>query len=182
MIKKWKFISRELLLDHPRMKVVEDIVELPNGKKTSYIRKSPTNDFCVSIIAINNDNKILLQQEYSYPPNEIMYQFPGGMANENEDIIEAANRELSEESGYIGNDCVIIGSFYVNNRRSNLKQYIVVCKKLKRQKIQEDDEEFIEDAWLSYDEIKKLIIEGKVNNINLLAALQLYDVQYKNRL
>jgi len=176
MIQRWKFINRKLLLDHPRMKIVEDEVELPNGKYTTYIRQNPTNHYSMAAIAINDKNEILLQKEYSYPPDDVMYQLPGGHADNDEDIIEATNRELSEESGYIASDCKVIGSFYVDNRRSDSKQYVVVCKNLKEHKLQHDDEEFIENYWVSYDAIKDLIKNGEITNINMLAAMQIFDL------
>jgi ADP-ribose pyrophosphatase len=176
MIQKWKFINRKLLLDHPRMRIIEDDVELPNGQRVSYIRHAPDNQYSVAVIAVNKKDEILLQKEYSYPPNEVMYQLPGGHANNNEDILNAANRELSEESGYAASDCKIIGSFYTDNRRSDRKQYVVVCKNLKKHKLKHDDEEFIENYWMSYDAVKKLIANGEITNVNLLAAMQLFDL------
>jgi ADP-ribose pyrophosphatase len=175
MIKKWKFISRQSLLDHPRMKIVEDNVELPNGKVTKYIREAPVDYSSVTVIAINQYGEILVQHEYSYPPDEVMYQLPGGKLNAGEDIISAANRELSEESGYITASGTVIGFYYVNNRRSDAKQHVVVCKDIKEHKLQQDDEEFIESKWLSRDAIRSLTKDGKIVNINMLAALQLID-------
>jgi len=156
------------------MKVVEDTVELPTGERIQYIREKPTDNASVAIIAINDNNELLLQQEYSYPPNEIMYQLPGDATNANEDIIEAANRELSEESGYIGKKCEVIGSFYLNNRRSDRKQYVVVCRELQEQKGRTDSEEFIDNEWMSVDILQSKVRKGEIVNINLLAALQLY--------
>jgi len=175
MIKKWKFIDREPLLNHPRMKIVEDSVELPTGKITKYIREAPVSHSSVTVIAINNENEILIQREYSYPPNEIMYQLPGGKMNIDEDVILAANRELSEESGYTAEDCTVLGWFYVNNRRSDAKQHVVLCKNIKIEKLQEDEEEFIESEWFSNTEINELIKDGKIVNMNMLAALQLFN-------
>jgi 8-oxo-dGTP pyrophosphatase MutT (NUDIX family) len=174
VIYKWKFISRKLLLDHPRLKIVEDVVELPNSQQIKYIRESPAGHRSVAVIAVNKNNQILIQTEYSYPPNEVLYQLPGGSVNQDEDIIVAANRELSEESGYVGSDCKFIGFFYTNNRRSDNRQYVVVCKNLKKQKLPQDNEEFIESEWIDPDKIKELIIAGKITNMNLLAAIQLY--------
>jgi len=175
MIKKWKLIDRGLLLNHPRMKIVEDSVELPTGKLTQYIREAPVMHSSVTIVAINDKNEILVQREYSYPPDEIMYQLPGGKMNLDEDIIVAANRELSEESGYVASNSVILGSYYVNNRRSDAKQHVVLCKDLIVQKSQEDQEEFIESEWLPYSSVKDLIKKGEIVNINMLATLQLFD-------
>ncbi|MBP9667499.1 NUDIX hydrolase [Candidatus Saccharibacteria bacterium] len=176
MIRKWKFIERKYLFDHPRMKIVEDVVELPDGKQAKYLREEPATSHSVAILAINVDGQVLLQQEYSYPPDKVLYQLPGGAAKSGEDIIETANRELSEESGYISRECKVIGSFYLNNRRSDRKQYVVLCKDLEKQKLQEDDEEFIESEWMSLDDIKSLVRDGKIENAGLLAALSLLEL------
>lgn len=178
MISKWKFIGRKVLLDHPRMKIVEDTVRLPNDKQIEYVREVPSTSRSIAILAINEKGEILLQREYSYPPDEIMYQLPGGAANESEDIIEAANRELSEESGYVGKNCEVIGSFYLNNRRSDRKQFVVLCKDLAAQKRPEDDEEFIESIWMPIEDINQLIKDGKITNVGLLAALRLLDAKH----
>lgn len=174
MIRKWKFISRKPLLDHPRMTIVEDTVELPDGRQVTYLRQAPDSNYGVGILAFNDKGELLLQREYSYPPDEVMYQNPGGGAQAGEEIIEAANRELSEESGYTASDCRVLGYFYVNNRRSNRKQYVVLCRKLQQHKLPQDAEEFIENEWVTLDRLNELIRSGKITNMNLLAALQLY--------
>lgn len=40
--KKWKFISRKTILEHQRLHLVEDEVELPDGAKLHIYRESPT--------------------------------------------------------------------------------------------------------------------------------------------
>ncbi len=170
---KWKKLSSRNLLDDQRLKVDEDTVELPNGKVTTYVHIPSTND-SVIIIAINTKQKILLQREYSYPPNEIMWQLPGGSMEAGEEIEEAAQRELSEESGYAAKEVKLLGYFYTSNRRSNKKQFIVVCKDLYNRKLAADEDEFIDTHWIAYDEIKRMIQRQEFTNINLLAALNVW--------
>ncbi len=177
MITKWKFISRKTLLDHPRLKIVEDSVEIQDGKQIDYVREAPHATHSVAVITINDRGELLLQKEYSYPPDEILYQLPGGAIETNEDVLAAANRELSEESGYVGKDCEIIGSFYVNNRRSDRKQFVVLCKDLAAQKLPEDSEEFIENIWLPTEHVRQLVKDGVITNVGLLAALHLLDAK-----
>jgi len=170
----WKKISSTGVFKHPRLNLVEDTVELPDGKKTTYLRHAPTEAFSVCAIAVNDRQEMLLQKEYSYPPNEVMWQLPGGGGNAGEDIIQAANRELSEESGVMGKQCTLLGSYYLDNRRSDIKQYVVLCTDLEEKIAQRDEEEFIETHWIPLSELSSYISSGEFNNAPLLAALNVY--------
>lgn len=174
-IQKWKLIRRQAVLDHPRMKLVEDTVLLPDKTEASYLRQRPVTSHSVAVIAVNKDNQVLLQQEYSYPPDDILWQLPGGGVHDNEEIEAAAVRELSEESGLIARDCSVLGYFYTNNRRSDEKQFVVLCKDLEPQKAVSDPEEFIDSEWMDLQEIHRLIDVGAITNVFLLAALQLWE-------
>jgi ADP-ribose pyrophosphatase len=173
-IKKWKTLERKEVLQHARMHLVEDTVELPDGRAISYLRHEPGALPSVTMIVVNDANELLVQREYSYPPNEIMWQLPGGKAEAGEDISKAARRETSEESGVAVKECEVIGYFYVNNRRSDQRQYVVVGRGVSQQKLAHDAEEFIESEWIAISEIKRMISDGEIVNMNMLAALNLW--------
>lgn len=172
--KPWKTLKSTDILVHPRLHIIEDIVELPDGKTTSYVKHAPASAHSVAVIAVNDKQEILLQKEYSYPPNIVMWQLPGGKCNEGEDILVAANRELSEESDFLAKDSRVIGEFYVNNRRSDEKQYVVLCRNLVPQPGTRDAEEFIETHWVPIAKLKSMIKAGEFSNVNLLAALSMW--------
>lgn len=174
-LQKWTHSRRKMLLEHPRMTLVEDIVDLPDGTTMPYVRMAPSTKHSVAVIAINNEGKMLVQREYSYPPDEIMWQLPGGGAEKNEDIITAATRELSEESGYTAKNAKVIGYFFTANRLTDQKQYVVVCTDLVERKAKADQGEFIETHWLTKKEIDEKIAKGEITNINFLACLHLYE-------
>lgn len=173
-IKRWRQLSTKRILNHRFLAVDEDIVELPNGKKITYVLHTPTTLQSVIIIAKNELGHILLQKEFSYPPNEIMWQLPGDEIKEKESIKEAANRELSEESGFNAKNLEYIGYFYVNNRKSNRKQHIVVARNLYKHKKVADEDEFIETYWVSESDLHNMITRNEFNNINLLATLNIW--------
>lgn len=81
---------------------------------------------------------------------------------------------MAEESSLNARNCREIGFIYTNNRRSDEKQYIVVCTDLYEKEVESDPEEFIENHWVSLDEVKKMMTNGELRNVNLLAALGLY--------
>ena len=172
--KKWKALSSNVILDHEKLKVIEDTVELPDGTTSTYVRLGAAESQSVIIIAVNAKLQILVQREYSHPPNKVMWQLPGGRMNVGETPEAAARRELAEESGYSAENAEVIGSFYVNNRLSDRKQYIVHCTKLFKHKLREDNDEFIKTYWMQEEKLKAMITEGEFDNINLLAALNIW--------
>ena len=170
----WKTLSSEVILDHERLRVTEDTAELPNGKTTRYVRHAPAELHSVAAIAVNDDGKVLIQKEYSYPPDKVMWQLPGGSMEAGETPEEAAVRELAEESGYGAGKTRIIGSFYVHNRLSDQRQFVVLCTELFRHKLSEDADEFITTHWMSKTRIIKEIRSNGFDNINLLAGLNFW--------
>lgn len=172
--KPWQKISSRIILNHPLLQINEDSVLLPDGKITSYVLDAPTITHSVIIIVINPKKQILLQREFSYPTSQVMWQLPGGTMLPNEDIETAAQRELSEESNYMVKDIENIGYFYVNNRRSDRKQHVLVGRQPYVHSSVKDDDEFIESYWISIPNVKKMIKSREINNINLLAALNMW--------
>lgn len=174
---KWKTISSTKLLTHPRLVVQEDVVEQYDGQQTKYLRFAPSDIFSVTVIASNDQGQLLVQKEYSYPPDQIMWQLPGGSSEIGEDIVEAGLRELAEESGYSARQATVIGKYYVQNRLTDLVQHIVFCTDLVEKKLPPDADEFIETHWIDVETIKNMIKSGQIENINMLAALNIWFQQ-----
>jgi len=178
-MKKWKRLSSKILLSHPRITVCEDIIELPSGENTDYIYFEGDNG-ASTIIVIDKNNKILLQKEYSYPPNEVLFQFPGGGIKTNETPLAAAKRELSEEAN-IGGDITEIGWFYTDNRRKISKMHVYVATQLTEALGTLDEEEELEDFWFSEKEIDELIKNQELVIYSALATWAIYK-NYKQRI
>lgn len=171
----WKKTSSKKIFNHPRLSLVEDQVKLPSGKTTTYLRYEGYPD-AVTIIARNKDGKILVQKEYSYPPNKWLYQFPGGGINNNETPEQGASRELAEEANLKAR-LKKLGWFYFNNRRTDAKFYVFVgldIKEIPESHAPKDDEEEFVDYWLSEQEIEDLIHKGEIKNYSMLAAWAFY--------
>ena len=169
-IQKWRKISSRHILDHPRMQLVEDEVELPSGKKIQYLRQEYSGRGGVIVICRKGD-KILVQREYSYPVDEILWQFPGGKIEADETPEQAATRELAEESGIKAENAKCIGWFYPDNRRTNARLFVVECDYVTDdEKARPDYTEFIESEWIENGQISQMIRRGEVRNYAMLAA------------
>ncbi|MEO5627753.1 MAG: NUDIX hydrolase [Candidatus Saccharimonadales bacterium] len=177
-MRKWKKISSIQLFSHPRHNVFEDEVELPSGHKTKYLHFGEHED-ASCVIAIGDDGKIFVQQEYSYPPNEWLYQFPGGAFEKGDSPITCAERELAEEASMAG-DLVELGWYYKNNRRTSAKFYVFKASNLSKRHAQKDIEEDFVDHWFTHEEINTMIVKGEILNYSFLAAWAMYNAHLTN--
>jgi hypothetical protein len=77
-MKKWKILKSKVIFKHPWIILVEDDVATTKGLRKKYLRFKHRGD-AATIICQRKDGKILLSKEYSHPPREWLYQFPGGV-------------------------------------------------------------------------------------------------------
>lgn len=170
----WKQISSKTVFNHPRLVLLEDEVELPNGNIVSYLTFKHDHDG-VTVICINDKREILLQQEYSYPPNAMLYQFPGGKTEEGEKPETTVQRELLEESGLHAGELINLGWYYTNNRRTAEKMHVFLAQNTSiGEKRGGDLEEDITSQWMPIAEFKQMITQGKITNFSVLAAWTLF--------
>lgn len=76
-IEKWEILNQKVVFEHPRLTLIEDEVRLPDGNETTYLRYKRLGN-AATVIAVDERGRVLLQREYSHPPAEVLYQFPGG--------------------------------------------------------------------------------------------------------
>lgn len=169
---KWKKLKSTEIFSHPRITLYEDDVELPSGKKTKYLHFGSGQDSGM-VLALNQDGKFLIQKEYSYPVDEVLYQLPGGAINPGEDPVDGARREFAEETSLTG-DLQPLGWLYTNNRRSGQKMHVYLATNLSETSAHKDEEELFEDHWLTEAEVDHKIATNEICNYTLLAGWALY--------
>lgn len=173
----WKIISSKEIFSHHRLSLIEDEIVLPNGVKTTYLKYKDDSSCAATIIAKRGDGKILLQLEYSHPQEKRLFYFPGGGVPHHEKPEVGANRELMEETDLMANNLELLGSYLVNNRRSNLKMFVYLATDLEEKSLAGDQEEDIEIFWFSEDEITEMIRNNEIANSSILSAWCLYQAK-----
>jgi ADP-ribose pyrophosphatase len=84
-----------------------------------------TPPYAVVILAVTDEGAYVLTEEYRHPTGQILLGCPGGFMDPNEDPLEAAQREFSEETGFIARTFQVIGSAYPYAGFSGQKTYYV---------------------------------------------------------
>lgn len=97
-MKPWKLVEKKVILDHPRMKIYQDIVQLPNGERKEWPYWDSTDS--VMMLGMTKDKKLIMIHQYRYLLGEEVIEFPAGALHENENIENGLKREFEEETGY----------------------------------------------------------------------------------
>ncbi len=98
---KWDLLKSSYLFQSKWLNIRQDHVKMPSGHEMNdfYLIEHPS---FVNIIAINKEGEFILEKQYRHGINRIVYELPAGAIEENETPLEAARRELLEETGFGG--------------------------------------------------------------------------------
>ncbi|MBQ9072503.1 MAG: NUDIX hydrolase [Bacilli bacterium] len=174
---KGEFIQKEILYSGNFLDILKETYKLPNEttvQKEKIVKNNGKNS--VIVISITQDKEYIITFQNRIK-DKIIAEFPSGYIENNEDIIEAAKRELKEETGYITDDLFIVDEAYTSPGIDNSITYIVVannCIKLEEKNV--NSTEFISYGLFKENELEYLINKNIMNGaMNKLAYYNLIN-------
>ena len=125
---KGKLTKEEILYSGDFINLIKEIYSLPNNKTITRekIVKNGGKDSVIIVATDSNGNYILTFQ--TRINDKIIAEFPSGYIENGEDVIEAAKRELKEETGYVSDIVTLLDEFYYSVGIDNSICYIVRMK------------------------------------------------------
>jgi len=141
--------------------VWEDNVLLPDGKSTlqNTIDHKPT----VAIVAINDEQEILLIKQYRNAVKKRLLEIPAGtMDHKGESPVVCAQRELAEETGFKAGKIIKLFEGYLLPGYCNEYMYFFLARELYAEPLPPDEDEFIETIPTSFTKAKDMIKDGKI--------------------
>lgn len=150
--------------------VFKDKVTLPNGHNSTreYIKHNGAS----AVVPVTDDGKIILEHQFRYPFHDVLIEIPAGkLDGADEDPLEAAKRELKEETGYTAEEWVSLGPICPSVAYTTEVIWMYMAKGLKKGDQDLDKDEFLNVYEVPIEEILDKIMKGEVGDAKTQAAI-----------
>lgn len=171
--------ASEEILKGKFLHAFRDTVTLPDGK--SAIREYFVHPGAVMVIPLLQDHQgqlqVVLERQFRYPVGQVMIEFPAGKLDPGEDVLQCAQRELAEETGYRARQWARAGVLHPVIAYSTEFIDIWFAKDLHLGEQRLDEAEFLEVFTVTPDELLQWCLAGQVTDAKTLTgALWLQNV------
>lgn len=116
------------------------------------------------VLVVNEKKQILLVQQFRLPAGRKIWELPAGKIDEGETPLQAAKRELIEETGFKAKTWKKLASYWASPGFLAEKMNIYLATDLTAGTATPMDDERIETRWFSSKEMDALIEGGKLDD------------------
>lgn len=147
-----------------------DEVELCDGSvsKREVVRHSGG----AAVLLVEN-GKVLLVKQFRYPYGREMYEIPAGRINAGESPLNAAKRELEEETGCKA-ELSLLAEIYPSPGYTDEIIYVFIAENSTRSRQNPDRGEFLTAEFIPLGRVEKMAERGEICDAKTLVAIYKY--------
>ncbi len=174
MIYEEKTVSSEKVFEGRIIKVKVDKVEMPDGSTST--RELVEHPGGVGIVAVTDNDEIILVKQYRKPLDKVIYEIPAGKLDPGEHHRTCGIRELEEETGLSANVFEYMGFIYPSPGFTDEVTHVYLAKELTQGETHPDDDEFLDVEKVPFERALKMVIDGEINDAKSVFGILKYNM------
>jgi 8-oxo-dGDP phosphatase len=156
-----------------------DIIRNPEGGTAA--REVVEHPGAVGVVALDDEGRVLMIRQYRHPVGRMLWELPAGLRDvAGEPLLQAARRELLEETGYRARDWHVLADYFSSPGIITERLRVFLARGLHevpvadRSFVPENEEAHLLLDWVPLDQAVSLVLAGELHNgvavVGLLAA------------
>jgi ADP-ribose pyrophosphatase len=168
-----KVISSKVMYEGPVFGVRRDHVREPNGIEAT--RDIVTHSGSVVVLPVFSDGRILMIRQYRYAARDYLWELVAGRKDPGEHFVQAARRELQEETGYTARKIRKLIEVFPTPGFVNETMVIFLVQELREGAATPEDDERITTRKLTLRDAERWIRTGKIRDAKSVAGILYYS-------
>lgn len=173
-----KIVSSDTKFSGDVLTLRVDEVELPDGSKSK--REVVQHNGAVGIVPVTENKEIILVRQFRSASRKVMLELPAGKLEPGENPYDCGLRELEEETGFTSDNVDKLTSYYSSPAILEEILHLYIAFDLKKGEAHLDDDEFLECVKMPLSDIKKMIINGEIQDAKTIIGIMLAEEYLKN--
>ncbi len=162
-------VSGEAVYDGVLLHVRRDTVRLPNGRLA--VREYVEHPGAVTIVPLLDSGELLMERQYRYPLGRELYELPAGKIDPGEATLDAAKRELLEETGYVAGEWRYLTTIHPLCAYSSERIEMWLARGLRYQGRRLDEGEFLETFPVALATALDWVWEGRISDAKTIVGV-----------
>jgi 8-oxo-dGTP pyrophosphatase MutT (NUDIX family) len=171
---EWRLLGDRVTLATPVFKALERRCLSPkDGREKTFACLSAPD--WANVLALTPDGRALLVRQFRHGSREVSLELPGGVVEPGQSPIEAAARELAEETGYRAPELKLLCSLRPNPALfDNVIHTFLAEGAVLAGRTDFDDNEELDPVLVELGELRAMILDGRIDHAMMVAAIGLY--------
>ena len=166
----WKKLGSRVVYDNPWITVYEDHVVNPGGGENQYGHIHFKNK-AVAIVPLDDEGNTWLVGQDRYTLGTYSWEVPMGGAALDEEPIDAAKRELKEETGLNAAKWTNIMHLHTSNSITDEEGFVFLAENLSKGEPEFEETEKLEIRKLSLNHALEMVNRGQITDAISVAAI-----------